>query len=148
MNLKEKYPTTEGWLHLKCTIQPGTVVTEKQMCTIVGLGANAEVAYFYCGQNSATIVCRRKHSYFHSYTIVAVFRKKTQTSGWKVVGLFGEEDKGEGHRIGPFFEIPEAAEKMATELESLYGLPVPIDTVLQYFDKPLTSESHATNIQP
>ena len=72
---------------------------------------------------------------FHSYIIKGVYNKKTDESGWRIVGLWGEEEKGEGNRIGPTFKESELedCEKLADELESKLGLPVLISDVLAFF---------------
>jgi len=72
---------------------------------------------------------------FHSYIIKGVYNKKTDESGWRIVGLWGDEEKGEGNRIGPTFAESEIedCEKLCDELESKLGLPVFISDVLAFF---------------
>lgn len=78
---------------------------------------------------------QQQPTHFHSLIIKGVTSIKTDKSGWKIVGLWGEEEKGEGNRIGPFFEENQLAEceKLADELEMLYGLPVEIATIISHF---------------
>ena len=72
---------------------------------------------------------------FHSLIIKGVYNKKTDQDGWRIVGLWGDEAKGEGNRIGPTFPYTELeqCEKLVDELESKYGLPVPIDIIINHF---------------
>lgn len=72
---------------------------------------------------------------FHSFIIKGVFNTITCTSGWRIVGIWGDEDKGQGQRIGPTFADGEldACEKLADELENKYGLPVSISTIFSHF---------------
>lgn len=60
---------------------------------------------------------------------------KTDEQGWRIIGLWGDEDKGEGYRIGPTFaeDQLESCEKLAYELETQYGLPVEIATIISHF---------------
>lgn len=74
-------------------------------------------------------------THFHSFILQGVFNLKTDREGWRIVGLWGDEDKGEGNRIGPTFEEAEfeACSELADELESRYGLPVAIETIVSHF---------------
>lgn len=78
---------------------------------------------------------QQQPTHFHSFIIKAVTNIKTDKSGWKVVGLWGDENKGEGNRIGPTFEENQldACEALADELEKFYGLPVEISTIISHF---------------
>ena len=49
--------------------------------------------------------------------------------------MWGEEENGEGNRIGPTFEENQLSEceKLVDQLEALYGLPVEIATIISHF---------------
>ncbi len=72
---------------------------------------------------------------FHSYIIKMVGNVQTCKTGWRIVGLWGDEEKGEGNRIGPTFDDSEldACEALADDLEKQYGLPVEIATIISHF---------------
>lgn len=72
---------------------------------------------------------------FHSFIIKGVTNIKTDIEGWRIVGLWGDEEKGEGNRIGPTFpeDQLDACEQLVDELESKYGLPVAINTIINHF---------------
>lgn len=74
-------------------------------------------------------------THFHAFIIKKVINIKTDQEGWRIVGLWGDEDKAEGNRIGPTFpeDQIEAVEQLADDLESKYGLPVPIETIISHF---------------
>jgi len=78
---------------------------------------------------------QQQPTHFHSFIIKGVTNIKTDKSGWRVVGLWGDEYGGEGNRIGPFFDDDqlEACEQLVDELESKYGLPVEIATIVSHF---------------
>ncbi len=59
----------------------------------------------------------------------------TNKPGWRIVGIWGDEDKGEGMRIGPTFEDSdlESCEKLADELEAKYKLPIKISDIISHF---------------
>lgn len=78
---------------------------------------------------------QQQPTHFHSFIIKGVTNIKTDQQGWRIVGLWGDEEKAEGNRIGPTFaeDQIEACEKLADELESKYGLPVPIETIVSHF---------------
>lgn len=40
---------------------------------------------------------------FYGYIIKGVYNVNTDESGWRIVGLWGDEENGEGNRIGPTF---------------------------------------------
>lgn len=77
----------------------------------------------------------QQSTHFHSFIIKGVINLKTDETGWRIVGLWGDEDKGEGNRVGPTFPENqlEACEALADELEKKYGLPVPIQTIISHF---------------
>ena len=72
---------------------------------------------------------------FHAFIVKGVFNTITNLSGWRIVGIWGDEDKGEGMRIGPTFaeDELEGCEKLADELKTKYGLPVSISTIFSHF---------------
>lgn len=72
---------------------------------------------------------------FHSYIIKGVTNLKTDQEGWRIVGLWGDEEKGEGNRIGPAFpeDQLQECESLMDELEAKYGLPVDISTIITHF---------------
>lgn len=72
---------------------------------------------------------------FHSYIIKGVTNLKTDQNGWRIVGLWGNEEKGEGNRIGPTFSEDQlqACESLMDELEAKYGLPVDVSTIITHF---------------
>jgi hypothetical protein len=74
-------------------------------------------------------------THFHSFIIKGVTNTKTDQQGWRVVGLWGDEDKSEGNRIGPTFHEDDldSCEQLVDELERKYGLPVPIETIISHF---------------
>lgn len=74
-------------------------------------------------------------THFHSYIIKGVYNKTTDESGWRIVGLWGDEEKGEGNRIGPTFseEELEACEKECDQLVEKHGLPVEIATIWAHY---------------
>jgi hypothetical protein len=74
-------------------------------------------------------------THFHSLVIKGVTNMKTDKEGWRVVGIWGDEEKGEGMRIGPTFEDSdlESCEKLADELEAKYKLPVKISDIISHF---------------
>lgn len=78
---------------------------------------------------------QQQPTHFHSFIIKGVANIKTNEYGWKVVGLWGDEDKGEYNRIGPTFPENQlkACEQLANELEKKYGLPVEISTIISHF---------------
>lgn len=78
---------------------------------------------------------QQQPTHFHSFIVKGVTNLKTDKSGWKVVGLWGDEDKAEGNRIGPTFEENQldACEALADELENKYGLPVEIAIIISHF---------------
>lgn len=55
--------------------------------------------------------------------------------GWRIVGLWGDEEEGEGNRIGPRFAEDQDAAccDLIDELEKTYGLPVMIQTIIDHF---------------
>ena len=72
---------------------------------------------------------------FNSYSIAGVYNLKTGESGFRVVGIWGVESRGEGNRIGPVFsddDIDKCSE-LIDELTKLYGLPVSIATIISHF---------------
>ena len=78
---------------------------------------------------------QQQPTHFHSFIIKGVTNIKTDTQGWRIVGLWGDEYKSEGNRIGPTFQEDqmEACEQLAGQLEAQYGLPVPIETIVSHF---------------
>lgn len=83
-------------------------------------------------------------THFHSFIIKGVTNLKTDKTGWRIVGIWGDEEKGEGNRIGPTFDEDQLAEceALADELEKTYGLPVLIKTIIAHFEPPA---SHTIN---
>ncbi|HAD11863.1 MAG TPA: hypothetical protein DCF33_05420 [Saprospirales bacterium] len=77
-------------------------------------------------------------THFHSFIIKGVTNLKTDKTGWRIVGIWGDEEKGEGNRIGPTFDEDQLAEceALVDELEKTYGLPVLIKTIIAHFEPP------------
>lgn len=72
---------------------------------------------------------------FHSYIIKNVYNTRTNKQGWRIVGIWGDEDKGEGNRIGPTFDYGdlESCEKLIDNLVAQYQLPVCVHTIAHHF---------------
>ena len=83
--------------------------------------------------NALSII--EKPTHFHSLIIKGVTNIETGWYGWRIVGLWRDEEKGEGNRIGPSFDHDKIddCEKLADELEHKYGLPVAIKTIISHF---------------
>lgn len=75
-------------------------------------------------------------THFNYFMVYGVYDAKKQKKGWRVVGIYGDEEKYEGNRVGPFFEHNELrkVQKMCDELETLYTMPVLIDTIVKHFE--------------
>lgn len=59
--IKAKYPTEEGWRHLKITVEAGVEIRMAAALAWIGLTEQtAEVAYFWQGKRVVTLVARRK----------------------------------------------------------------------------------------
>jgi hypothetical protein len=71
---------------------------------------------------------------FNSYAIKSVFNMKTDTTGWRLVGFWGEETMNEGNRIGPLFADDDLAgcEAFRDELIRLYGLPIECHVIAEH----------------
>jgi len=74
-------------------------------------------------------------THFHTLIIKGFTNLNTDKSGWRIVGIWGDENKGEGMRIGPTFEEDDldSCEKLADELEAKYKLPVKISDIISHF---------------
>lgn len=70
-----------------------------------------------------------------AYVIKGIINIKTFKECYQIVGLWGDEDKGEGYRIGPKFAETEleACEKLIDGLLQQYGLPVNLDILIGHF---------------
>lgn len=73
--------------------------------------------------------------HFTSYIIKGVYKTSTDEIGWRIVGLYGDEEQGEGNRIGPTFPETEleACQKLLDDLVQQYGLPVNGNTIIRHF---------------
>lgn len=74
-------------------------------------------------------------THFNYLIIKGVINMLTDKEGWRIVGIWGDEDKGEGMRIGPTFEHDDldGCEKLADELEEKYGMPIKISDIISHF---------------
>jgi len=74
---------------------------------------------------------------FHSYAIKSVFNMKTDTTGWRLIGFWGEETMNEGNRIGPTFAEDDLAgcEAFRDKLIRLYGLPVDTQVIINHLSE-------------
>lgn len=134
--MKKNYPINEGWIHVSASLKAGATITQSAMLGLLGLNpGNAEVAEFRCGKTKATIIARNKNRTINAYVVKEIINIKTGKQGCQIVGLWGDEDKGEGYRIGPkFAEIEfEACEKLIDDLLRQYGLPVNLDIIIGHF---------------
>jgi hypothetical protein len=71
---------------------------------------------------------------FHSLIIKGVIDTKTDEEGWRIVGIWGDEDKKEGNRIGPRFPEDQLGEceALVEELEREFTFPAPIADIVSY----------------
>ena len=76
-------------------------------------------------------------THFHSFFIKGVTSVTTGLNGWRIVGLWGEEKKGEGNRIGPYFdeEKIEDCEALIDRIEKEFTLPVEISKVVKFLSQ-------------
>lgn len=77
-------------------------------------------------------------THFHSFTIIGVMGvngEKKGDLGWRIVALWGDEDKFEGNTIGRTFKFDELeeCERIVREIEVKYGLPVEIHKIVEHF---------------
>ena len=72
---------------------------------------------------------------YHTLIIKGVYNIKKTQLGWRLVALWGDEEKGEGTRFGPVFPESQLAEyeRLADELEKKYGLPISWNALFSHF---------------
>lgn len=73
-------------------------------------------------------------THFHSFIMKKAFRRKTFEEGWMIIGLWGDEELGEGNRLGPFFteDDVELCEALIDEMEEKFGLPIEIEKASEF----------------
>lgn len=74
-------------------------------------------------------------THFHKFIIAGVINIKAGQKGWRIVGIWGDEDKYEGNRIGPYFkhEDYDQCEKLLNEIEAKYSAPYEIHKIIEHF---------------
>lgn len=73
--------------------------------------------------------------HFHSFIPVEIYNKDTGEEGWRIVGVWGDVEKKEGHRIGPVFDTASECSEAIKKLEAKCGGSAPIDDTLDYFNR-------------